>query len=331
MDEVKARARDDALRQSGALDGAAVVGLDKLVRLARFVAGSQFAAIHLLDDKLQYRVAESGGLPLAKTPVTDSMCLPVVESEAPLYVPDATDHSAFRGNPETSGPNPVRFFAATPLHDEAGVAVGTLCVFDHDRIELDEERLELLADLAEHVREHLELHSRVRQLGHIATHDGLTGLPNRALLSERLAQAMTRRQRRLGEPALALVDLDGFKAINDRFGHQAGDDVLVQVGRRLVAAARQEDTVARLGGDEFVVLYPELPAVGADELAASLRDRLAQTLVEPYLVKGHDFPMGASVGFVRSRQGELGYELLGRADAAMYQRKEHRIPDPRAQ
>lgn len=84
MDPVKARARDEALARSGALDGAASVGLDKLTRLARFVAGSEFAAIHLLDGTHQHRVAEAGGLPLARTAVEDSMCLHVVESEVGL-------------------------------------------------------------------------------------------------------------------------------------------------------------------------------------------------------------------------------------------------------
>lgn len=330
VDEAKARARDESLRRTGALDGAAAVGLDKLVRLARFVAGSQFAAIHLLDGTLQYRIAEAGGLPLEKTPVGDSMCLPVVESEVPLYVPDARQHPFFADHPETNGPTPVRLFAAMPLRDDEGVAIGTLCVFDHDRVELDEERLQLLADLAEHVREHLHLHTQVRVLGHVASHDVLTGLPNRSLLSERLAQAMTRRQRRVGEPALAMIDLDGFKAINDSFGHQAGDEVLVQVGRRLVAAVREQDTVARLGGDEFMVLYAELPAVDTEELVEALRLRLGESLEEPYLVKGEPLHLGASVGFVRAGADELGYELLGRADQAMYERKAQRAAVSRA-
>jgi diguanylate cyclase (GGDEF)-like protein len=321
MDLAKSAAREASLRRGGARDGAASLGLDKLARLARFVAGSRYAAIHLLGDTFQDRVAEAGGLPLGREPVADSMCLPVVESERPMYLSDATESDLFTRNPKTSGPTPVRLFAATPLRDEQGVTIGTLCVFDYDRVELSKEQLDLLGDLAEHVREHLDLHSRVRHLGHAASHDPLTGLANRTLLSERLARAMTRRRRHLGEPALALIDLDGFKAVNDALGHQAGDDILVQLGQRLLAAARDEDTVARLGGDEFVVLYDQLPLDGAEEVVTGLQDRLTSALAPPYLVNGDSLTVSASIGFVQSRAEELGYELLGRADLAMYGNK----------
>lgn len=324
MDQYKAAARDAALRNQGVLDSAATAGLEKTARLARFIAGSRFAAIHLLDGQLQHRVAEAGGVPLGRTPVQDSMCIQVVEAERNIYLPDATQVPQYADNPYVNRPNPVRFYAATPFRSEAGVTIGTVCVFDYNRIDIDEERLRLLEDLAEHVREHLDLHSRVRQLGHSATHDPLTGLPNRALLSDRLAHAMTRRGRHAGEPALAVLDLDGFKAVNDRLGHQAGDEVLVQVAKRLQAAVRDEDTLARLGGDEFVVLYEQLPEAGLDELMNKLCWRLSSALNEPLNIAGEQLQVAASVGFVVCQEGELGYELLGRADQVMYQQKASR-------
>lgn len=324
MDLVKAEARTHALHRSGLLDGAATLGLDKLAGLARYVAGAKYAAIHLLDGTSQHRVGESGGLQLGAGPVEASMCLPVVESELPLYTADATEEALFAGHPLTSGPAPVRLFAANPLRDATGVTIGTLCVFDDEALTLDDARLSLLADLALHVGEHLQLHSRVQQLGHAATHDVLTGLPNRVLLSERLARAMTRRARREGDPALALIDLDGFKAVNDSLGHQAGDALLIEVSNRLSEAVREEDTVARLGGDEFVVLYEQLPADRSDEVADALRVRLGQALVQPVTVADKQIAVGASVGFVRSVKDELGYELLGRADKAMYEQKQKR-------
>lgn len=321
MDEAKAAARDAALRRQGALEGAAAAGLQKTARLAQFIAGSQFAAINLLDGQYQHAVVTAGSLPPARTPVEESMCIQVVEAERTLYWPDATEAEQFVGNPHTHGPQPIRFYAAAPLRGEAGVTIGTLCVYDFDRIELDDERLRLLEDLADHVREHLELHSRVRQLGHSATHDPLTGLPNRALLSDRLAHAMTRRGRHAGEPALAVLDLDGFKAVNDRLGHQAGDEVLVQVAQRLLAAVRAEDTVARFGGDEFVVLYEQLPPERIAAVLCALQQRLSSALDEPLIVGGQALSVAASIGFVRSTAGELGYELLGRADSMMYEQK----------
>lgn len=94
LDQVKADARTTALRRYGALDSASSLDLDKVARLARFIAGSRFAAVHLLDDTHQHRVAQSGGLPHARTPVEDSMCLSVVEAETSYYAADAGADSA---------------------------------------------------------------------------------------------------------------------------------------------------------------------------------------------------------------------------------------------
>ena len=321
-DKAQADARDVALRRHGTLDSASSLGLDKVARLAAFVAGSRFAAVHLLDGTHQHRVAQSGGLPRARTPVEDSMCLPVVEAQTRYYAADASTDDVYKDNPNVAGPDPVRFFAACPVRSDTGVPIGTLCVFDHIRIELDDERLRLLDDLAEHVREHLALHSQIRLLGHAATHDDLTGLPNRALLSDRLAHAMNRRGRKTDEPALALIDLDGFKTTNDMYGHQAGDAVLVEIGLRLLKAVRVEDTVARLGGDEFVVLYDQFPdGQDGDAVERILRSRLTAVFAEPVVVDFASLDVAASIGFVRARPAELGYALLGRADEAMYAHK----------
>jgi diguanylate cyclase (GGDEF)-like protein len=227
------------------------------------------------------------------------------------------------------GKDAVRFFAATPARSDTGVSIGTLCVFDQARIDLDEEWLGLLDDLAKHVREHLHLHSQVQTLGHAATHDVLTGLCNRALLSDRLAHAMSRRGRNPGEPALALVDLDRFKRINDTLGHRAGDTVLVEIARRIAGAVRNEDTVARLGGDEFVVLYDSFPAgARGDSVERVLCSRLHACFADPVLIGETRLAVTGSIGFVRARPDELGYALLGRADEAMYQSRTDGRPEP---
>jgi diguanylate cyclase (GGDEF)-like protein len=321
VDLLKADARNASLTRLGILDSAGSVGLEKLARLAQFVAGCRFAAIHLLDGEHQHRVAAAGDLGLGQTPVTESMCLRVVEAEQPLTVVDATLDTGFEGNPWVTGPDPVRFYSATPLRDDVGVTIGALCVFDDEPMAIDDQRIGLLADVASHIGDHLALHSLVRELGHSATHDALTGLPNRTLLSDRLAQAMAKRRRQRGEPALALIDLDGFKAVNDELGHQAGDQLLVLVAQRLSSAVREADTVARLSGDEFVVLFDEL---ASDDEFASVAARLAGALDAPLSVAGSTLRVRASMGFVRAEPDELGYALLGRADAAMYDAKTNR-------
>jgi diguanylate cyclase (GGDEF)-like protein len=330
MDETRAAQRRDALDRYAVLHGAAAVGLDRAARLARFISRSRFAAVNILDDRLQYPVAAVGGFPLGAEPVQDSMCIRVVEAGTQIYTPDATADARFQDNPFTTGPEPIRFYSASPLRVDTGAVVGTLCVFDTEPLELDDEQLALLEDVAAQVAQHLELHRSGRDLAHAATHDPLTELPNRTLLSDRLAHAMTRRRRRAGEPALALIDLDGFKRVNDRLGHQAGDEVLVQTAERLRSCARAEDTVARFGGDEFVVLYEQLPDESVDQLVDVLHARLEQAFVWPFSVYDELVHIKASVGVVAAAPEELGYELLGRADALMYRRKmqqQARTPD----
>lgn len=152
-----------------------------------------------------------------------------------------------------------------------------------------------------------------------ATHDPLTGLPNRLLLDDRLEQALAKCRRQPGQVALLYVDLDGFKAVNDRFGHAHGDAVLVEAARRLRRGARETDTVARLSGDEFAVLQ----TVGEQpEAALVLCRRLLQLLAEPLQVGSRKVSIGASIG-VAVGPGDAGdpATLLRRADKALYRAK----------
>ncbi len=153
-----------------------------------------------------------------------------------------------------------------------------------------------------------------------ALHDHLTGLPNRVLLADRLEQAGLRAARRPGHRfAVLLLDLDGFKAVNDSLGHPAGDQLLVEVARRLTGLLRKSDTVARLGGDEFVVLLDGITEPG-QELTAGENIRAAVT--EPFQLDGHRVEVGVSIGVaVSSDESADPDHLLREADAAMYRVK----------
>jgi diguanylate cyclase (GGDEF)-like protein/PAS domain S-box-containing protein len=151
-----------------------------------------------------------------------------------------------------------------------------------------------------------------------ATTDSLTGLPNRATLFDRLGHALSRSARTGGGVALLFVDLDRFKAVNDELGHEAGDELLVQVGQRLLAAVRHCDTVARLGGDEFVVLAE--PIVRLED-ARFVADRIVRTLSEPFELNAGTGRIGASVGLVVSERDSTPNSLLKQADAAVYRAK----------
>ncbi|WP_171112799.1 MULTISPECIES: EAL domain-containing protein [Streptomyces] len=167
------------------------------------------------------------------------------------------------------------------------------------------------------------------QLQHNAEHDPLTDLPNRALFTRRVQQALsgrrsTDRGAALRGTAVLFIDLDGFKAVNDTIGHQAGDELLVQAAHRLQEAVRQGDTASRLGGDEFAAL---IVGDGTRDRAArernilELADRLRVTLSQPYLIDGNDVRVAASIGVAFAEPGLGAGELLRNADLAMYRAK----------
>ncbi|WP_170164987.1 diguanylate cyclase domain-containing protein [Inmirania thermothiophila] len=157
------------------------------------------------------------------------------------------------------------------------------------------------------------------RLRRLAYRDGLTGLPNRIVLHDRLAQAERRARRGGRRFALLYVDLDGFKEVNDRLGHAAGDEVLREAAARLQGAVRGEDTVARIGGDEFALILEEADSVGA---AVRAGREILRALARPWTVAGREVRVGASLGAAFYPDDAPGGETLLRcADAAMYRAK----------
>lgn len=157
------------------------------------------------------------------------------------------------------------------------------------------------------------------ELYYLAHYDALTGIPNRALLADRLEQACLEADRKGSLVALLFIDVDRFKQINDSLGHSAGDEVLRRIVARLKASARQVDTVARLAGDEFVVLMEDLSNPGQAELVA---DRIVASMQEPIEMLGHSLVATVSIGSaIYPRDDDQIHNLLTKADAAMYEAK----------
>ncbi len=158
------------------------------------------------------------------------------------------------------------------------------------------------------------------RLAHRAFHDPLTGLPNRTLFLDRLARALARLERHPGLVGVFFLDLDGFKAVNDTFGHAAGDDVLVSVARRVEDVLRPSDTVARYGGDEFTILCEE---VSVRDDALRIAGRIGLAVADPVWVGGSEIAVSASVGIALTDEPLQRPEaLIHDADAAMYRAKE---------
>jgi diguanylate cyclase (GGDEF)-like protein len=213
----------------------------------------------------------------------------------------------------------VKFVALIPvvLQDDLK---GILLLGSNSRLNLEQDSLLRCVDLAGRFAVALASVEREEALYRQAHYDELTGLPNRQLLKDRLAQQIIHARRDDFSGALLFLDLDRFKEINDVYGHSVGDIVLTQAAERIEGEVRDSDTVARLGGDEFVVVLPRIPS---DSLIHVTASRLLDRLTESFSVRGIDHFVGASIGIVTfPDDGDSVETLLKNADAAMYRAKE---------
>jgi diguanylate cyclase (GGDEF)-like protein/PAS domain S-box-containing protein len=187
--------------------------------------------------------------------------------------------------------------SAAPIHDRRGRVTGAVMVFR------DVSRARALS----------------LRMSHLAQHDGLTDLPNRALLDDRLTQAIAFARRRRGRLAVLFLDVDEFKGINDSLGHAAGDRLLQSVSERLLGSVRGSDTVSRLGGDEFVIVLAEVTDASD---AASGADKILRAFGAPHRIGRHELQVTASIGVVTYPEDGIDAPTLMRnADLAMYHAK----------
>lgn len=182
-----------------------------------------------------------------------------------------------------------------------------------------ESQRQLLQRMAHLAAIAVERHRRTERIRFLAMHDPLTTLPNRSLLNEHLARNLRRAQRDNNQFALMFIDLDGFKQINDQHGHDAGDDLLSGLAKRILAQLRGTDTCARIGGDEFVVM---LETIQSPQSATLVADKLLESLSQPVMRGQLELKVSASIGLaLYPHDGTSADALLTRADDAMYQAK----------
>jgi len=198
--------------------------------------------------------------------------------------------------------------------------VGALEFFADREFEPDAELVALMMQIGTHLGRAVEREQAADTLLHQATHDALTGLPNRVLILDQLSRSLARQQRAGGQrTAVFFIDLDGFKTVNDTLGHAAGDRLLREVAKRLNLVVRPQDTLGRLGGDEFVIvceaLTEEYPVV-------TIAERLCETVRAPFDLDGEQLLVTASVGIALAEGSDDAEGLIEQADAAMYRSKE---------
>lgn len=184
-----------------------------------------------------------------------------------------------------------------------------------------EEHTRLVQEVADLAFDYIERKSTEDRIAFMAHYDALTSLPNRVLLLDRVRQAIAQTERTGSTFVLAYIDLDGFKPVNDRYGHAVGDQFLQDFAQRMTKALRAGDTMARLGGDEFALVLPGLMQSHEGE---TILWRLLSVLEQPFCVAAHEIKVGASIGFTIYPLDKTNPEnLLHHADQAMYQAKWH--------
>jgi diguanylate cyclase (GGDEF)-like protein len=252
---------------------------------------------------IRHRVGEADGISVGRQmPLAPEISARLLEIPRAIAVDDRTIGTSITVDGERFGI--LVFMATVPVNKP----------FEQQDFEFIDSMSTLIGSSLSRERRHAELQE-------MAFHDPLTGLANRAMLERYLEQSIGRARRTGERLAIHYIDLDRFKAVNDRYGHSAGDEVLREVARRLARAVRDHDIVARYGGDEFVVLQTEI----RDERSiAGMERRLLETLHDPIaLPTGERMDVGGSLGIaIYPADGETMPALLEEADAAMYRYKE---------
>ena len=313
-------ARLAALTEMGILDAKSPVDFAIFPDLASKLFSSPVAAISLIDKNRQWFLS-SVGLDDVEHPRDISFCAhAILRPNEILYVPDATMDARFADNPLVVGKFGLRFYAGAPVLGPGGYPVGAICIIDKKPRSFSHEQLTQLKQLACGVAGSLKLHASIGHTQRLARTDPVTGLWNRADFDDRLREALCRGQQNSDSSiGLLMVDLDGFKALNELFGHDAGDATLKEVAHRLRRTIGQDDTLSRLGHDEFCIIVER--ASSLTDLSA-LAARIHSALAERFLVEQQAVPLRTCIGIAHCQAASReAHNLLHDADIALHEAK----------
>jgi diguanylate cyclase (GGDEF)-like protein/PAS domain S-box-containing protein len=304
--------------------------LDRLMRLVQLQLIGIFASVLLLDD--EGRRLHHGAAPnLAATYVKaiDGLCIgPSVGScgtaayrREQVIVADIATDPLWEGYRELAAEHDFRSCWSTPIFSHDGIVLGTFAMYSatvRRPTEAEVSLVEVTTRIAGIAIERKRAEDRIQFL---ANHDALTGLPNRALLKDRLAQAVLYAEQYDRWATVVFIDLDNFKIVNDSLGHNAGDELLKIVAQRMIGCVGATDTVVRLGGDEFVILLFDQPK-NEDAISATLQ-KIRIAIAEPISLEGRSLQVTSSIGIANyPRDGTDVDTLIANADVAMYRVKE---------
>lgn len=305
--------RLEALHRMDVLDTPPEQAFDRITRLAKSVLGTPIVLVSLIDVDRQW-FKSSQGLDASETPRDIAFCDHTIRRSEPMVIEDARLDERFSDNPLVVGKPGIRFYAGAPLRTKDGYNIGTLCAIDIRPRTISPQHLAVLEDLARLVVDEMELRL-------IATTDSLTGAMTRRALFEAARRDFGRAKRQNYGLACAVLDIDHFKSINDRFGHAAGDLILqniVAVCRRVL---RKSDYVGRIGGEEFAVVLQDIDAEAAVQVMERLRSEIEGLVT---VLATRSVQVTASVGVVGQASGIDSFEdMLNRADAALYVAKQN--------
>lgn len=307
-----------ALEACGIMDTPPDERFDRLTRLAKRFYSADIAFLGFIDEQQQWMKSMTAEGLEPSIDRRKTVCQLMLATGKPLIVPDFRADPTFDGHPVV--PNiPLRFYAGVPILLSPDLVIGSLCVMRQQPGTEHDFDIEPLQDLAAIVGDEIEMGRLNTELTVQSRMDALTGLANRRSFDEALLRAESR-CRRTGEPlSLLMIDIDHFKLLNDKLGHQAGDEALQKVGAVLAGVFhRKEDTVARYGGEEFAAILPASSPEGALKMAEKIRSELrAAEIVHP--TRGIvSISVGVSTQTGRAIERE---KLLGEADAALYEAK----------
>lgn len=317
---ISERIRSDVIHRLGLTTENIEQTFENVIELVKLATDMPVCLFSIVEGKRQFFKAKRG-IEISETPRDIAICahaISQVDTSKVFVIENAEEDGRFRFNPLVTGPMHLRFYAGIPVHALGNIPVGTLCVIDENPRVMTEKIERTLLNARELVETVLAARSE-------SIRDHLTGLFNRKFFDECFQREWRRAYRESIPVSVMLADIDHFKAFNDHYGHQGGDDCLVQVANILKQCVhRSGDLVARYGGEEFVFVLPSTDTAGA----AKLSQRIVQAVRDANIPheaspsKRVTISMGYSVAMQASDLNNDGMVILGAADEALYRAKD---------